>query len=808
MTAAPGFPGITPRWTSSAKDGVGTALSLRSAVWFTHSHGILNEIYYPGVDKACIRDCGLIVTDGMAGGIFAEEKRDTITKTRRVADGVPLFTITNTCAQNRFTIEKRIVADPLFDSVLQQIRLIPAPGVTGLRLFVLLAPHLVNGGAHNTGWLGDYKGAPMLFATGDGTSLALACSTGFSARSVGFAGESDGWQILQRHGHLAEIYDFAADGNIALAAEIDASTPALLSIGFGRTPEMAAFQAAASLARGYDRAEAEYAQNWQSWQSGLQPLDPPHQTTPHNFYRVSTAVLRCHEGPLFPGGSIASLSIPWGASKSDDDLGGYHLVWPRDLVETAGALLACGALADARRTLDYLRVIQEGDGHWPQNTWLDGTTYWGGTQLDETAFPVLLLDLAFRNGAVPEKELSEYWPMVKRACAFIIRNGPSTGQDRWEENAGYSPATIAVEIAGLLAAADLADRMDASSVAGFLRDTADAWNADLESWIYVTGTSLAKQCNVAGYYLRIAGEGDHDLSAVPEHGRIAVRNRPANEAEIATDELVGADALALVRFGLRAADDPRILDTITVIDHLTRVDLPQGPVWHRYNNDGYGEHNDGRPFDGTGHGRAWPLLTGERAHYAIAADDIAQAGRLRRTIEGCTSEGGLLPEQVWDADDIPDRELFRGRPSGSAMPLVWAHAEYIKLLRSLRDGAIFDLPPQTVQRYLVENTQPRCRDWRESWRRNRMPAGQILRVELDAPGIVHWSDDNWATTQETPTTDAGLGINAAELNTAALPEGGCVMFTWRNADGWRKADFAVAITTAPSAVTPPPHLPA
>jgi glucoamylase len=794
MTDAPGFPGIAPHWTSSAKDGVGTALSPRSAVWFTHSHGILDEIYYPGVDRACTRDCGLIVTDGIAGGFFAEEKRDTFSTTRRYADGVPLFTTTN--VSTHFTIEKRIVADPVYDCVLQQVRLIPGAGVTGLRAFVLLAPHLVNGGAHNTGWLGEYKGTQMLFATGDNTSLALACSTGFLARSVGFVGVSDGWQILRRHGYLAEIYDRAADGNVALVAEIDAAAPFLLAIGFGRTPETAAFQAAASFARGYEQAEAEYVMNWKNWQNGLQPLDPAHQTAPHNYYRVSTSILRCHESPLFPGGSIASLSIPWGESKSDDDLGGYHLVWPRDLVETGGALLACGALGDARRALDYLRTIQEADGHWRQNTWLDGSAYWGGTQLDETAFPILLLDLAFRNGAVPETELREYWPMVHRACAFIVRTGPATDQDRWEENAGYSPATIAVEVAGLLAGADLAERMGESAAARFLRETADAWNADIESWIYVTGTDLAKECGVAGYYLRIAAEGDHDLSGVPVHGRIAVRNRPASEAEIATDELVGADALALVRLGLRAADDPRIRDTITVIDHLTRVDLPQGPVWHRYNNDGYGEHNDGRPFDGTGHGRAWPLLTGERAHYAIAADDMAEAERLRGTIEGCTSEGGLLPEQVWDADDIPDRELFRGRPSGSAMPLVWAHAEYVKLLRSLRDGAVFDLPPQTVQRYLVEKTQPRCRDWRESWRRSRMPAGQVLRVELDCPGTVLWSDDDWATMREAPAEDAGLGIHAAELKTGALAAGRSVVFTWRNADGsWRGANFTVSITS-------------
>jgi glucoamylase len=793
MTDAPGFPGIPPRWTSSAKDGLGTALSPRSAIWFTHSHGILNEIYYPAVDRACTRDCGFIVTDGIPGGFFAEEKRDTTTETNRYADGVPAFIITNTCLEKRFTIEKHIIADPMHDCVLQRVRLIPAEGVTGLRLFILLSPHLVNGGAHNTGWLGDYKGTPTLFATGDGSSLALACSTGLGSPSVGYVGVSDGWQILRRSGVLAETYERASNGNIALAAEIDATQPALLAIGFGRTPETAAFQATSSLVRGYDLAERDYANNWLKWQNGLQRLDPMHQTAPHNYYRVSTSVLRSHESPLFPGGSIASLSIPWGASKGDDDLGGYHLVWPRDLAETGGALLACGALTDARRTLNYLRVIQEADGHWKQNTWLDGSAYWGGTQMDETAFPILLLDLAFRHGAVAETELVDFWPMVKNASSFIINNGPSTNQDRWEENAGYSPATIAVEIAGLLAAADMADRLQKPDTAKFLRDTADAWNAGIDSWLYVAGTDLAAKCGVAGYYLRLGGDTDHDLS-MPTHGRIMVRNRPAGEAEIAENALVGPDTLALVRFGLRAADDPRILDTIKVIDHLTRVELPQGPVWYRYNNDGYGEHNDGRPFDGTGHGRPWPLLTGERAHYAIAANDIPEAERLRETIEGSTSEGGLMPEQVWDAKDIPEAELFLGRPSGSAMPLVWAHAEYVKLLRSLRDGAVFDLPPQTVERYLVEQTQPRCMDWREDWRRSRIPAGQILRVELTAPGIVHWSNDRWATIQETPTLDAGLGIQAAELQTGILQAGRTIVFTWRSLDGrWRGINFTVNI---------------
>jgi GH15 family glucan-1,4-alpha-glucosidase len=290
MVNAPGFPGIPARWTSSAKDGVGTALSPRSTVWFTLSHGTLNEIYYPCVDTACTRDLELIITDGKPGGFFAEEKRDTRSTLRRQADGVPIFNITNTCRERRFSILKQVLADPRHDCVLQKIRFIPGAGGEHLRLFVLLAPHLVNGGAHNTGWVEEYKGRKMLFASGDGTSLALACSTGFLARSVGFTGFSDGYQILHRDGELTEQY------------------------------------------------------------------------------------------------SIASLSIPWGFAKGDDDLGGYHLVWPRDLVETAGGLLAGGATASAKSVLDYLVAIQEADGHWSQNSWLDGRPIGAASRSTRPAF--------------------------------------------------------------------------------------------------------------------------------------------------------------------------------------------------------------------------------------------------------------------------------------------------------------------------------------------------------------------------------------------------------------------------------------
>ena len=471
----------------------------------------------------------------------------------------------------------------------------------------------------------------------------------------------------------------------------------------------------------------------------------------HNTYRVSTAVLRTHEAPDFRGGYIASLSIPWGAAKGDDDLGGYHLVWPRDLVETAGGLLAAGALAEAVQVLDYLRATQEADGHWPQNNWLDGSSYWQGVQMDECAFPILLVDLARREGALTEADLPQYWPMVRKAAGFLVRKGPVTGQDRWEENAGYSTFTLAVEIAALAVAADLAGRAGEPAMVRFLNETADYWHANLDSWTFARGTALAAELGVEGYYIRLAPSLQPGTASDMD-GDVQIKNRPEGEGLYRAHEVISADALALVRFGLRRADDPRILATIRAIDHATCKQLQAGPAWYRYTGDGYGEHADGAPFDGTGEGRLWPLLTGERAHVAIAAGDFAQAARLLDT---------MLPEQVWDAVAIPSRELWPGHPSGSAMPLVWAHAEHVKLLRSLADRAMFDRPPQTVRRYLEGTHAPRVTPWRVGFQPDRLAEGCALRIELARPGIGHWRHDGWATSNEMETWPNSAGRRSA-----------------------------------------------
>ncbi len=796
-TFAPGWPGIEPRWTSSAKSAVGTALGSSGRVWFTVSHGILNEVYYPRIDQACTRDLGLVVTD--ARGFFSEEKRHAVHECAAPADGVPSFRLTNTCSQGRYRIVKEVVADPEREVVLQRIdfQVLDARLEDPL-LFVLLAPHLANGGAGNTAWVGEFKGTPMLFAEREETALALASSIGWRRRSAGFVGVSDGWQDLAAHHRLAWSYDRAENGNVALVGEIDVSASAggfVLALAFGRTSGEAAHRAAASLRDGFDRARTECRAAWEAWQRTLLPLDPG-PGEPRNVYRTSTAALRTHESSRFPGGIIASLSVPWGFSKGDGDLGGYHLVWPRDLVESAGGLLAAGARADAKRVLEYLAVTQDADGGWPQNMWLDGTPYWSGVQMDETGFPILLVDLARRHGALDPDAVASLWPMVRRAAGYLVGNGPVTPEDRWEEDPGYSPFTLAVEVAALLSAADLADAFE-PAIAPYLRETADVWNANVERWTYVRDTDLAREVGVRGYYVRIAPP-DGGGAASPMTGFVPIKNRPPEESRTPASHLVSPDALALVRFGLRAADDPRILDTIAVIDRLLRVDTPAGPAWRRYNGDGYGEHADGAPFDGRGVGRPWPLLTGERAHYELAAGRPRSAESLRVTLSRLANDGGLLPEQVWDAADVPERELVFGRPSGSAMPLVWAHAEYVKLCRSLADGRVFDLPPQPVERYQVRKVFSPYAPWRFNHRCRDLPAGRRLRIEVRQPAVVHWSDDGWDTVHDAPTRDSGLGLHVTDLPTDRLPVGRRVSWTfrWTRDERWEGVDFAVTVRPA------------
>jgi glucoamylase len=794
---APGWPGIPPRWTSSAKSGAGTALNQHSKVWFTVSHGILNEVYFPRVDQACTRDLGFVVTNGR--DLFSEEKRHCTFENRAIEDGIPALELINTAVSGHYRIHKEVLTDPYRNVVLQKVRFEPLQGqLSDYHLYALLSPHLANCGYGNTGWMGDYKGLPMFFAEHGGATLCLAASAPWKKMSVGFVGSSDGWQDLSQHFQMEWEYERAENGNIAFTGEIDLAAcngEFVLALGFGAISTEAGQQARSTLLEDYDEIREHFVAQWSKWQKTLLNLDEPRRE--HDLYRASTSVLRTHESKDFLGGIIASLSIPWGFNKGDEDLGGYHLVWPRDLVETAGALLAAGAVVDAVRVLRYLEVTQEAAGNWAQNLWLDGRPYWGGIQMDETAFPILLLDLLRREAPDSLGKLNRWWPMVRNAVSFILRNGPVTQQDRWEEDAGYSPFTLAAEISALLAAADIADLTGHADQAQTMRDTADAWNDNIERWVYATGGDLAQQLGIDGYYVRIAPP-DTDIAgaASPTQGFVPIKNRPPGQDGERAYHIISPDALALVRFGLRAPDDPRIVNTLRAIDALLSVELPQGPCWYRYNGDGYGEHKDGSPFDGTGIGRPWPLLAGERGHYAVAGGHLDGAAAMLTVIENSTiGQSRLLPEQVWDEADIPALELFRGKPSGSACPLVWAHAEYIKLRRSIRDGKIFDQPPQTVKRYLVDKHVRQVFGWRFNNKTRSLPRYKTLRIVLLIPGRVHWTIDNWTTFHDTDTRDTGLGIHILDLPTASLPAGGQVEFTffWPAENRWEGTDYIVTV---------------
>lgn len=789
---APGQPGIPPRWTSGAKEGAGTSASFQSRVWFTLSHGIINEVYYPRIDQANTHDLEFLVAD--SAEYFSEEKRDTYRKISPLEQGVPAYRLINTSKRGRYRLTKIVLTDPDRDVLLQKVQFNPLKGkVEDYGLYILMAPHIGNRGIGNSGWIGDYKGFPMLFAQREGTALALACSTPFIRASCGYVGVSDGWQDISAHKRMTWFYSGAPNGNIALTGQIDLSASngeCIIALAFGRSPEEAGQQARNALLRNFDHVVEAYADGWRRAQSKSLDLGRVSENG-FDLYRVSTTVLRTHEEKSYPGAIIASLSIPWGFSKGDDDLGGYHLIWPRDLAQAAGGLIASGDVEHAVETLLYLMSTQEPDGRWLQNMWLDGSPYWGGVQMDETAFPILIADHLRRINALGDLTV---WPMVLRAAGYLVRNGPVTQQDRWEEEGGYSPFTLAVEITGLLAAADFADEEDNNRLATYLRETADAWNDGVERWTYVSNTDLARKVGVKGYYVRISPANITE-SESPTPAFVAIRNRPLGQNLAPREQIVSVDALALVRFGLRSPDDPKIVDTVKVIDAILKKNTKTGPVWHRYNLDGYGEQEDGSPFDGTGIGRGWPLLAGERAHYELARGNYAEAERLLRVMETQASPGGLIPEQVWDTDDIPKRGLFNGRPSGSAMPLVWAHAEYIKLVRSLHERKVFDMPPQPVSRYQANKTTSSLAIWRFTQKCRNIPVGRVLRIEALEPAMVHWSSDNWQTTNDVRTVDTGLGIHYVDLPTDRLSSGSKVLFTffWPEANKWEEVDFQVTI---------------
>ncbi|HEX8874279.1 MAG TPA: glycoside hydrolase family 15 protein [Nitrosospira sp.] len=776
---APGAPGIPPTWCSSAKEMVGCALG-PSRLWFTIGGGIVNEVYYPRVDIPQIRDLGFIVADD--DGFWVELKRMDTHVLQLAAPGIPAVRIVH--RHDRFEFTLRIVPDPRRDVLLLDAHL---EGDPNLRPYALLAPHLGGSGLDNRAEVTEYRGRRVLMAEKDPFGLAMAAvdqhqNDAWGRASAGYVGFSDGWQDFNRNGHVGWQYRRAGPGNVALLGALPRK--ASLALGLASSKESAATLAISALLQPFDQVWQEQIHDWESWHgqcdhgSSIARDIPP--LLREQFY-TSAMVLRTHQDKIYPGAMVASLSIPWGNTR--DERGGYHLVWPRDLVECACALLALGAENEARDILRYLISTQHSDGHWYQNQWLGGKPYWQGVQLDEVGFPVLLAMRLSEHGALGGIEITD---MVRRALGFIARNGPAAQQDRWEEDAGINTFTLSVCIAALVAGSPLV-RPEARD---FLLELADYWNSRIEDWTVASDSVLARKVNVSSYYVRMAPRASETntralLDVVP------IKNC-LHDPGLCAEDQVGVDFLQLVRFGLRRADDPLIVDSLKVIDALLRADTPSGPAWYRYNGDGYGEHADGAAFDGVGQGRPWPLLTGERGHYAlVAGQDVLP---YLKTMVEMSGTGGMIPEQVWDSAAIPERRLYPGRPSGSAMPLAWAHAEYIKLLASYRLGRPFDRPDATWERYHGIRPVSEYAFWLPQAPIHQIYAGNSLFIALHHSGLIHWGTDDWQHPTDTMTTDSGLGLHFSRIATNSLTSGQKLDFTFLNLESGAWADRVYSIT--------------
>ena len=765
---APGKPGISPSWCSSAKDIVGCSLE-SSRLWFTLGHGIVNEVYYPRIDIPQLRDLGFIVADGK--GFWVEVKRLDDYELSLAGPGIPAVQVVHSHA--RFILTLRITPDPQRDVLLIETIL---DGDTELHPYVLLAPHLGGTGHDNHAWADRHRGRRILWAEQGPFALALAASDsdqqdGFSQTSAGYVGVSDGWRDFTHNGTMRWQYNHAGPGNIALMGHLPRRS--VLALGFGSSKESAATLALSALPRHFDEPWHRQIAAWEAWHGQYQHQLTAAAELPEALRKqllLSAMVLRVHQDQTYPGAMVASLSIPWGNIR--DERGGYHLVWPRDLVECAGALLALGADDKAREILRYLIATQNEDGHWYQNQWLGGKSFWEGIQLDEAAFPVLLAGALVEREALDDINVGN---MVRRALSFIAHNGPASDQDRWEENAGVNTYTLTVCIAALVTGSQFLDDDE--------RDTAlaiaDYWNSRIEDWTAVYGTDLAQRYDVQGYYVR----GEPRRALVDEeamHQTLPIKNR-LQDPELKADEQIGTDFLQLVRFGLRQTDDPLIKSSIKVADALLRVDTPNGPAWHRYNGDGYGEHEDGSPFDGSGIGRAWPLLTGERGHFELVAGNSPLP--YLQAMADMSGPNGMISEQIWDGEPLTNYGLYPGRPTGSAMPLAWAHAEFIKLARSWVINRPFDRPGPVWDRYHGQRSVPGFAVWSVNAQLSTLAAGSMLHLYLPRPATLRWRTLGMNNFRQATTTASGLGFHIIELDTRHLRPNQCLHFTIQYTQG-------------------------
>jgi glucoamylase len=643
------------------KDGFATSTTRSSPVWLTLRHGIANEVYWPDLSTPAVRSLRLTVggvPESRAGHATGLSDPRSLSYRQTVTD-----------RHGRWRLVKRWTTDPARATVLLRVRYTALDG-RARPLGVRLDPALDNGARGDRGG----RRAATLVAVDGRAASALRATPRLRDLRPDVVGRGDVVQAARttltgRRGHR--------DLTLALA--------------FGRTPAAARAMAGRSLRAGFARLAARYADGWHRYLRSLKPV-PRSARMLRGVYEASVMVLHASEDKRHPGAIVASPTMPWawGDGHTEDPSGPYHLVWSRDLYQIATAQLAAGDRASARRALRFLFDRQQRpDGSFPQNSEVDGTPHWRKLQMDQVAFPLLLAWQLGRDDA------RTYRRHIRPAAEVLVRRGPRSQQERWENQSGFSPATIAAQVAGLVCAADIARRNGDMAAATRWLAAADRFNAAVERWTLTTSGPLS----LAPYYLRVTKDGQPNRGTTYDIG-------DSGSAEIDQRAVVDPSFLELVRLGLRRPDDPNVVSTTAVVDATLGAHTANGLFWHRFSSDGYGEHRDGAPWEigrpGTFRtlGRAWPLLAGERGEAELAGGDAAAAAGRLTAMAATANAGLLLAEQVWDGRPPTGRPGFAsGEGTRSAAPLAWTHAQLVRLAWSLDAGAPVETPSIVACRY-------------------------------------------------------------------------------------------------------------
>ncbi|MCL1142628.1 glycoside hydrolase family 15 protein [Shewanella gaetbuli] len=773
VSVAPGAPGADPVWAFSGKTGIGTSYEPYtqgqyqdadnnpiSKVWFSVAQGILTETMYGMIHNAQLKELQFVI----AGNDFVDtEKNDTISTIEYLHQdeaGRPLslaYKIVNKDKQGKYQIEKHIFTDPNRDSLMMKV--IFTAFEDGITPYLYANPHIDNSGAND---IASVENNALVAYTNEQQSsvMTIKSDIDFVQASAGFVGQSDGLVDLADNGKLDAIYsttstDSTNAGNVALTAQYPTlnsnSYTVNFSIGFGADKASSLATADATLTTGYDAVLSAYLGDekhlgWKDYLSSLAPLETMVNNTTDNgkLLYASALVLKAQEDKTHAGALIASLSNPWGDSVSAKvGSTGYKAVWPRDFYQCAMAFLAMGDTETPKVAFEYLKKVQVTDstpgyegtpGWFLQKTHVDGQIEWVGVQLDQTAMPIMLGWKLWQAKVLTDAEAVKwYQEMLKPAADFLITGGkvkldwndtsitpPSTQQERWEEQAGFSPSTTAAIISGLVAASELATLANDKDSDKYLA-AANKLSASLETTMVTNTGEFAKnsQGEVAPYYVRISPKGNPntDTKLLDNNGKPGLDQR----------QILDGGFLELVRYGVKDAQDPIIQNSVKLIDnmqleHNLRVkyefkakDGSTIPGYRRYGNDGYGEDvTTGLSYAEKGNtadqrGRVWPFFTGERGHYelALAKSTGALSAETKTNLvntyvkgmETFANVGLMLPEQAWDGVGNPTRYNYQlGQGTNSATPLAWTHAEYVKLVRSMTDETVWDHYPIVVDK--------------------------------------------------------------------------------------------------------------